>query len=283
MATSLHDIEPSGEPLPAYADQLQAFHTGFRRELEEIIQSLPLASGMRVLDVACGDGFYTELLARRVGPGGFVLGLDSSLSYLQRAETHRGAYLCASLDAMPLEPSSFDFVWCAQNLYSVPDPVRALSSLHRTLRPGGMLGVLENDTIHEVLFPWPGRLELAVRAAEYRSLCAETSRPSKFYVGRDLSRVLARAGFEPLALRSQVIDRATPLGSAEAFFVRGYLQRLVERVQPYLDETALAEFMNLAEEDSPNYLLDREHVTISWMNVLAIARRATAVSTEDKR
>jgi hypothetical protein len=86
-----------------------------------------------------------------------------------------------------------------------------------------------------------------------------------------------------LALRSQVIDRATPLGSAEAFFVRGYLQRLVERVQPYLDETALAEFMNLAEEDSPNYLLDREHVTISWMNVLAIARRATAVSTEDKR
>ncbi len=116
-------------------------------------------------------------------------------------------------------------------------------------------------------------MELAVRRAEHQWLADNHRRVEKFYVGRELSSVLAEAGFEPISLRSQVIDRQTPLAAAEETFVAGYLQRLAERVQPYLDADVWSELVMLVDERSPRYLLAREHVTISWMNILALARR----------
>jgi ubiquinone/menaquinone biosynthesis C-methylase UbiE len=272
MATSTTQETTPGEPLPAYASQLDAFHQGFRRELSAMIDSLPLRPGMRVLDVACGSGFYTRLLADRVGPGGMAVGIDSSHEYLQRTPNGRQVYLCGGLEALPLRPATFDVLLCAQNLYSLPEPVQALERMKSAIRPGGAIAVLEGDTIHEIILPWPARLELAVRSAEHRALCDETKRPARFYVGRELLAVLAEAGFEPSSLRSQVIDRATPLGDAETFFVHAYLQRLGQRVQPYLDATTYDELRTLIDEQSPEYLLRRPHVTISWMNLIAIAR-----------
>ena len=259
--------------LPGYADQLKAFHDAFRDELTAIVDGLPIAPGMRVLDMACGDGFYTRLLAERLGAQGLVVGLDSSPTYLRFAPEGRWDYVCGLLERMPFARESFDFIWCAQSLYSLPEPTAALRRLHEMLKPGGMIGVLENDTIHEILLPWDSPLELAVRRAEHAWLTEHHRRPEKFYVGRELSAVLAGAGFEPLSLRSQVIDRQTPLAPAEEYFVASYLQRLAERVQPYLDADVWSELVMLVDERSPRYLLAREHVTFSWMNVLALARR----------
>ncbi|HWA98980.1 MAG TPA: class I SAM-dependent methyltransferase [Pirellulales bacterium] len=274
MAAVADDALKDG--VPKYADALRAFHEGFRAELEALVAALPLAAGMRVLDMACGDGFYTELLRACVGPTGLVVGLDNSLPYLCEAEdgpTLRKPYICGALECMPFERESFDFVWCAQSLYSLPDPVRALELLRPMLRRGGLIGVLENDSMHEVLMPWPVSLELAVRAAERQAMCMESAKPNKYYVGRELSSVLARAGFEPVGLRTQVIDRATPLGAAEEFFVQNYIVRLLDRVGDRLDDHHRQMLQSLGDEQSPQYLLGRRHVTISWMNILAIARR----------
>ncbi|HEX4130230.1 MAG TPA: class I SAM-dependent methyltransferase [Pirellulales bacterium] len=275
MATATSELSRCSENdrAPAYADALKAFHEGFRAELTAIVDSLPLRDGMRVLDMACGDGFYASLLAPRVAPQGMVIGLDSSLPYLRHSREGSGSYVCGTLERFPLEAESFDFVWCAQSLYSLSEPVAALRRLRGALRPGGTIGVLENDSIHEVLLPWPSELELAVRQAERRALCNQSRRPEKFYVGRELSAVLAEAGFEPMSLRSQVIDRTTPLAPAEHYFMRNYLARLSQRVGPSLDDEHLTELRQLTDPQSPEYLLDRKHVTISWMNILALARR----------
>jgi len=56
--------------LPVYDGQLSAFHRAFAAELQEILDRLPLQPGMRVLDLACGDGFYTRRIAERLGAGG---------------------------------------------------------------------------------------------------------------------------------------------------------------------------------------------------------------------
>ena len=72
--------------LPVYDGQLSAFHRAFATELQEILDRLPLQPGMRVLDLACGDGFYTRRIAERLGAGGGITGVDINLAYLSEAQ-----------------------------------------------------------------------------------------------------------------------------------------------------------------------------------------------------
>src|SRR4051812_9808840 len=71
--------------VPDYDPLLVAFHRAFRPELRRAVHDLPVPRDGLVLDIPCGDGFYTRLLARRLGPAGRVVGADQLPAYLRRA------------------------------------------------------------------------------------------------------------------------------------------------------------------------------------------------------
>src|SRR5512140_3671266 len=75
----------SERSLPAYDGQQSGFHEAFRSELQAIVNELPLGSGMHVLDLACGDGFYARRMAERLTAAGAVVGVDVNLAYLAEA------------------------------------------------------------------------------------------------------------------------------------------------------------------------------------------------------
>jgi SAM-dependent methyltransferase len=273
---------PTTEPsLPEYDNQLSGFHGAFGRELEAIVDDLPLSSEMRVLDLACGDGFYTRRIAERLGSGGFITGVDINLAYLSAASVeasrqHARAkidFVAASFDRLPFPDDTFDLVWCAQSLYTLPDPVVAIGHMARVLRPGGLVAVLENDTLHQVFLPWPVRLELPLRAAELRSFLAGSRNSSKYYVGRRLPAILAAAGLEPLRMTTHAFDRQAPLGEAEQELLQGYLEQVAERVAPYLDAALLQELRELVDPGSPRHLVGQPYLTMTWLNVLAFGRK----------
>ena len=267
--------------LPDYAPQIAAFHAAFAGELRAIVAALPLTPQMQVLDVGCGDGFYTGLLAERLLSPGSITGLDVSPGYLEIARRQSAArdlrctvdFVLGDLSSLPRQGEQFDFVWCAQSLYSLPEPVAALSHMAAVLRPGGIVAVLENDTLHQVLLPWPSHLEIALRATELVAFTKESSQPHKYYVGRRLPAVLATAGLEPLFFRTQCIDRRVPLDSALESFLVAYLQRLAERCAPRLDPSLSAEFAALIDPASDSCLLRQPHFTMSWLNILAWGRK----------
>ncbi len=155
-------MEPAPDVLPDYAPMLKAFHEGFRAELKAIIQSLPFHSDFQVADVGCGDGFYTRLLAERLGAKGLATGIDANRAYLDIAKYNSAEgplrWVEGTLDELPL--GKFDLVWCAQSLFSFPEPKAALRKMAAALKPNGILAVLENDTLHQCLLPWPSDLEL---------------------------------------------------------------------------------------------------------------------------
>src|SRR5438105_3701538 len=88
MADALLESEMVSRPdrtLPRYAEQFAAFHGAFAAELRELVGLLPVTPQMRVLDVCCGDGFYTGLLAERLISPGEVVGLDINPCFLELA------------------------------------------------------------------------------------------------------------------------------------------------------------------------------------------------------
>jgi SAM-dependent methyltransferase len=275
----------TGDPrLPPYEGQLSTFHRAFARELQTIVDQLPLEPGMRVLDLACGGGFYARCIAKRLGTGGSVTGVDFNLAYLAEAQDEafrcdRGARIdlvASAFDGLPFRDRTFDLVWCAQSLYSLPDPVIALVHMARVLRPGGVVAVLENDSLHQVLLPWPIGLELPLRAAELRSFQEEGRHSSRYYVGRRLPAVLAAAGFEPLKTTTHAFDRQGPLGEAERGLLQSYLEGVAERVEAHLDPVLFQDLRRLVDPASPRHLGEQPHLSMTWLNVLALGRKRPA-------
>jgi ubiquinone/menaquinone biosynthesis C-methylase UbiE len=263
--------------LPGYAPTLLAYHRAFAEELRATVAALPIRPGDRVLDLACGDGVYSRWLAERVGESGSVLGVDLSPAFLElarqdldgdpladRVELARG-----DLHHLPIPDDAFDLVWCAQSLYSLPDPVEALRRMGRAARPGGIVAVLENDEFHHVLLPWPVEVELALRHAELSALIKLSDKPRKFYVGRHLRRVFQAAGLVDCRHRTWTIDRQAPLGHDARAFFEGYLKDLRQKVEPHLVPEIRDEFVRLADPDSDAYLLDSPDFTVTCLNHIA--------------
>lgn len=121
---------------------------GERRLVRELLRLEP-GGGATVLDVACGTGDFTRELARVVGPGGLVIGIDVSETMLARATglaaragLHNVTYVRGDAEALGFAERSFDAVCCFAALHLFADPMRALGRMHAVLRPGGRLAIM---------------------------------------------------------------------------------------------------------------------------------------------
>jgi ubiquinone/menaquinone biosynthesis C-methylase UbiE len=120
------------------------------RQRMRTLGALQLEAGECVLDVGCGTGLLADDMATLVGAGGRVVGVDTSKDMLTLAEQR-----CADLpqvnlkranaESLPEEDESFDAVVCVQVLLYLPDVPTALSEMHRVLRPGGRIAIVETD------------------------------------------------------------------------------------------------------------------------------------------
>lgn len=122
----------------------QRFMVGaiFRPWAEDFLALAELRSDVRVLDVACGTGAVTRVVAGRVGGPGHVVGLDLSPGMLAvaRASSEPGIeWREGNAMAMPFPDGYFDLVLCHQGLQFMPDRLAALREMRRVLVAGGRL------------------------------------------------------------------------------------------------------------------------------------------------
>jgi ubiquinone/menaquinone biosynthesis C-methylase UbiE len=120
---------------------------------EVMLDMTGISAGSRVLDVAAGTGGQTLLAARRVGPTGFVLATDIAPRILAfAAEAARQAGLSnvktRVLDGehLDIEDNSFDAVISRVGLIYFPDQQKALTGMHRVLKPGGKMAAIVYST-----------------------------------------------------------------------------------------------------------------------------------------
>lgn len=108
-------------------------------------------AGERVLDVACGTGALALAVARIVGPGGSVVGLDANPEMLAvaRRKPVRIEWLEGKAEALPLPGGRFDAVVSQFGLMFFEDKAQALREMVRVLRPGGRLAVAVCDAVEQ--------------------------------------------------------------------------------------------------------------------------------------
>lgn len=119
---------------------------------EWLLGTAGLRAGMRVLDLGCGGGAVTLKMAALVGSEGEVVSIDLDPSILRLAQQEAGGsklpVTFRHLEAEVLnEEVSYDFAYARYLMSHLRHPERALESMLRALRPGGLLAV------EDVFFP----------------------------------------------------------------------------------------------------------------------------------
>jgi SAM-dependent methyltransferase len=115
---------------------------------EETLRALGIEPRMTVLDLCCGDGYFTAPLAK-LGQGKVIaLDLDCEMLEQAKAEVARQnvtvrQWLCA--DAMALSDDiaePVDYVLMANTFHGVPDPTGLARAVHSVLRPQGLFAIV---------------------------------------------------------------------------------------------------------------------------------------------
>jgi len=148
-----------------------------------------LKPGQQALDVAGGSGDLARGLASQVGETGRVWLTDINPAMLEQGRRRlvdagiagNVEYRLADAEDLPFEPDTYDCITIGFGLRNVTRKDKALASMHRVLKPGGRLLVLEfshpsskglqslYDTYSFQVLPWLGR-HVAKDEASYRYL-----------------------------------------------------------------------------------------------------------------
>lgn len=113
------------------------------------LADIPFPDDARVLDVGCGTGVLTRVLARWPGVGE-VVGVDPAPSLLKKArdlvvDLPNIRFQEADGRALPFDDETFDVVVFDSTLSHVPGPERAVAEAYRVLRPLGLLAAFDGD------------------------------------------------------------------------------------------------------------------------------------------
>ena len=174
---------------------------------------IELRAGETVLDLGSGGGIDVLLSARRVGPTGFVYGVDMTDEMLALAQENKAkagvtnvAFLKGQIEAVPLPANTVDVVIsnCVINLAA--DKAQVLREAFRVLKPGGRFAV--SDVVADGAVPadfrrnmeaWVGCLAGALEIDTYQQMLAEAGFEA---VGVEITRryTVAEAGLDPSTL-----------------------------------------------------------------------------------
>ena len=186
----------------------------------DLIDRLAPPIGCAALDIACGPGTVSHILAERIGRDGRVAATDISPAMLDIARSKTPSpdsapieWLDAPAAPLPFPDSAFDIVTCQQGLQFFPDKVGALTEMRRVLRSGGRAGVAVWTRIEDQVF---GYLRDAVANVVSEELAERYLGPF-LLSGEDAAQYAQRAGFETVNLERVTLPAFIQGGAQELF------------------------------------------------------------------
>jgi len=248
-----------------YSHKLDLFSRFAEPELRAAIAALEIAPGSHILDAGCGTGLQSMWLADAASPNGTLTAVDISEAHASVARSRlRDAPISASVEVrdvarMEVGPQSFDLVWCSNTLNHLERPVETLARWRAGLRTVGRVAIAQSAFLPEMMFAWDWRLETEITRAcrqfyrdKYGLSAADTTD------ARNLVGFMRRAGFAHVTPRTIVIERCSPLRSADTdYFIEAIFNGYWRRVHSYLTAADAEALTRLTDPASSDYALAR--------------------------
>lgn len=165
----------------ARAGRGESMERGHRPVGEQAIARMNVPEDARVLDLGCGSGWATRLLAG-YALRGLVVGVDISDEMIEVArssskEFENVEFHVAGADSLPFREGHFSHAFSMESLYYYADVGAALREVRRVMKPGGLFVAvvdlyLENEPSHQ----WVEQLKVPVHllsVEDYRALLSE--------------------------------------------------------------------------------------------------------------
>ena len=161
--------------------------------------------GERIVDVGCGCGSTSMVLARQIGPAGDILAIDISAPMLARARQLAPAgaridFVLADATVYPFDPASFNLVVSRFGVMFFADPALSFANLRKALRPSGRLAFACWREPRENPFFMAPLQAVYKHAPRLPQLGPEDPGPFSFASEPRVHRVLGAAGFTGIAM-----------------------------------------------------------------------------------
>ena len=149
---------------PSPAEFVKRFETESREifaNRDRIVEACGVKHGIVVADVGAGTGLFTRLFAKEVGADGKVYAVDIAANFIEhiaKTSKERGinnveAIVCTA-DSAKLPENSTDLAFICDVYHHFEFPHKTMTSIHRALRPGGRVVVIDFHRIEGVSSDW---------------------------------------------------------------------------------------------------------------------------------
>ncbi|BCS88171.1 hypothetical protein PSDVSF_14130 [Pseudodesulfovibrio sediminis] len=237
--------------------------------------------GDTVLDVACGPGFWTELLVEQVGPHGHVSGVDIDSELIRYAqESHadliaqkRVNFRVADMRSLPFEDNSFDTVICgnAYNYLSKEELPKAIQEHMRVVRPGGRLSIRTFDNTMSLYHPVTSTVLLSVMHGMAKNL--QQQRNFDNYLGRKMHGLLTQLSLGPVTTHTFVTQKTQPLCKWSLEYVQMKALWCAEKADGYCPAEDLKIWCELFDPKSPQYILARPDFYFNTTEMISLVAK----------
>jgi ubiquinone/menaquinone biosynthesis C-methylase UbiE len=124
----------------------EGLEKGHGNVVRQVIEKMQIAPGEKVLDLGCGTGWATRLIAK-ANAGVQAIGVDASPRMIAKADelhsfTIRARYDFCSFEKLDFKDAEFDRIFSMEAIYYTTDLDKTLSEAFRVLRPGGASEIL---------------------------------------------------------------------------------------------------------------------------------------------
>jgi len=199
---------------------------------QRLLVDAGIVTGIRVVDIGCGNGEVSLLLAKLVGKSGEVIGLDHDDKSLAaaRERVHSQNFpnvtfiKCDLSGPLPqLEP--FDAVVGRRVLMYLPNPVDTIRRITAALRPGGLAVFQESDS---TLVPGR-RVPMPLHEQVSRWIWQTVEREGgDIHIGFALKSLLEQSGLIVEHVRAEAVIQGQNTHYPLAFIVRAMLPRIIQ-------------------------------------------------------
>jgi ubiquinone/menaquinone biosynthesis C-methylase UbiE len=264
---NLVHMNEGGLPLNAI-EWLETHHRSKAPEREQMIRDLHLKKDSSVIDAGCGPGLWIPLLARAIGPGGRITGVDISPAALVTAQQrshgrwyqHQVQYRQGVLEQLPVQRGSTDVIFSANVSQYLADPVETFAAMGQYLKRNGQLVVKDIDfgtmRFHNIDPVLQARILQAREQWERVRVDAGYAFEDS-WVGSKLAGYMRAAGYTQVTEKSYHITRCYPLPEDFRFYLQGIAEWFVCEGAPLLEQRYHKQWLRLFL-DGEQCALDRE-------------------------